>query len=337
VAHNIARTNGKDQIAYVGKAPWHKLGTFLGDELVKSRTMVKAAGLDYPIVLRPVHTRHKGRVVEIPGRQAVVRGDTGAVFTVVSDRWEPVQNVDAFRFFDRVVGKGKAVYETAGALGQGERIWILARLPGMSVVAGDEIEQHVLLSNGHDGMTAFTFQMSPIRVVCQNTLNIALSDVDQSRVYRRFHVAGVNRQLEPKDAADIIGLAKTFYSHLEEQGQALAERKMSVKSLEQFLADLFPLPALPAPKTVAALPAPRPEDYQVPAIITHRRELVRELIERGKGNDRKGVRGTAWAAFNGVVQFADYIQGKDDTRTKSLLFGTGHALKQRAWDRLTQV
>lgn len=334
MAHNLSKTDGKTAMAYIGAEPWHRQGTSLGDKEVSSAKMLKAAGLGYEITLEPVFTRNSsGQMIQIDGKNAVVRADTGDVFNVLSDRWEPIQNADAFTFFDGVVGEGQAVYHTAGALGRGERIWILARLPHDSIIAGDKVEQHILLSNGHDGGNAFTFQMTPIRVVCQNTLNIAIDTIEHSKVYRQFHLTGATSRLDPAVAAEIIGLAGTFYSEFEMRANAMAKMRMSKNAVADLVAALFPVPAIAAPKSTLALPAPKPADY-IPAVTLNLRDKVTDFIVNGRGNDQRGSKGTAWGAFNGIVEFADYARGQDESRAKQLLFGQGRILKQKAWNLL---
>lgn len=336
MAHNIARANGKDSMAYVGKQPWHKLGQKLEGDGATVREITTAAGLDYPIKLTPVYTTLKRRQLEIPNRRAVVRPDTGAVFSVVSDQWEPVQNRDWARFMERIIGRQNAIAQTAGALGQGERVWLLAKLEGSFGIKGDEIERYLLHTNGHNGMIAFETMVVPTRVVCQNTLNIATASAS-CIVYRDIHTPGINQRLDPAIAKAMLRKSGYYFETFIADAGALADRKMSARALDKFVADLFPLPALPAPSAPAmkALPAPNMDDYKVPAIIANKRELVKNLATDGLGNKRRGVAGTAWAAFNGAVEYADYIQGTDANRTKSLLFGAGADLKQRAWNLLT--
>ena len=334
MAHNI------DRAAFVKGEPWWlssapDRGHKVGDAEVTSQVMLEGAGLGWQVDLQDVFTQIDDTMTRIDGKRAVVRSDTGAIFQVVSDRWEPVQNTDAFAFFDSVVGEGAAVYHTAGSLGKGEKVWILAKLPKVSDIAGDIVEQYVLLANSHDGKTAFTFQTTPIRVVCENTLNFALGRVAGQGVYRKFHLSGVTSRLNADDAREIIGLAGSYVEEFEKVANQMAAAKMSSKDLDAFLAELFPVKALPAGTPTLALPAPDAKMIaQVPAITIKRREEVKDFIVAGAGNERKGIKGTKWAAINGVAEWTDFAQGKDANRAKSLLFGTGRTLKQRAFDLL---
>lgn len=349
---NIARINGVDQMAYVGEKPWHSKGTYLGDKHVDSATIAAAAGLDYDVTLQPVWTINPTEtitpMIEVPRKKAVVRADTGAVLGMVGPNWEPVQNRDSFRFADALIGKG-LFWETAGALGQGERMWALARFPGDIDIAGDAMKRYIMFANGHDGSLAFTAQQTLIRVVCDNTLQMAIEDAGEvgvyqntgdrraatSKVYRMIHKRGINAELSPEDAAEIVGLTEVYFAAMKEVGDALAGQKMSAKALDQFIEDLFPLPMLPAPKPTLQLPAGTPApDLTISTRLTNIRSSVKALCLNGKGNDRAGIAGSKWAALNGVVEYADFVRGNEDTRPNSILFGGGKQLKQRAFDLL---
>ena len=122
----ITETKGKAEMMYVGRTPWHGLGTQL-DGPPTAAEAIAAASLDWTVEMVPVYLDGG---IEIPGKRAAVRTDTGLVMNVMSDRYTPLQNVDAFAFFDAVVGAGEAIYHTAGSLQGGRKVWALARLPG---------------------------------------------------------------------------------------------------------------------------------------------------------------------------------------------------------------
>jgi phage/plasmid-like protein (TIGR03299 family) len=149
MAHNLATTNGKTAMCYFGEAPWHKLGTKL-ENPATAADAIFAAGLDYNVELVPLFTRDG---IQVPRRQGVIRSDTNQVLGTVGPSYSPVQNIGAFRFLDSVVADGGLRYHTAGALGQGQRIWMLAKLPGHIRVKGtdDITDKFLLLHNSHDG------------------------------------------------------------------------------------------------------------------------------------------------------------------------------------------
>jgi phage/plasmid-like protein (TIGR03299 family) len=176
--HNLNQENGQASMMYVGEAPWHKLGTRL-DGPATAVDAIRAAGLNWQVIKQPLYAgRESPRL--LPGYFAVVRDDhwqkgETKVLGVLGREYTPLQNSDAFAFFDPIVGEKAAVYRTAGALGQGERIWLLAKLPDDIRVVGDDIaEKYLLLSNSHDGKSSVQLKFTPIRVVCENTLTMAL-------------------------------------------------------------------------------------------------------------------------------------------------------------------
>lgn len=340
-----------DRMAFVGEEPWHGEGTYLGDKEVTAAEAIAAAGLDWEVDVRPLYARRHGdnmlrreeglpTIVEIPHRNAVIRRDTGAVFGIVSDRYEPVQNTRAFGFFDEVVGEGAAVYHTAGSLGAGEHVWILAKLPDSIKVGGkDLIENYLLLANGHDGNFAFRFFWTPIRVVCNNTLNFAIGDPRDpeaagNKGYKLSHFRQINRRLNAGDAREAIGLAHDLLTSFGKEAAQLAETPTTKMEIEGLLQRLFPLPKtllLAAPTGTLLLPEPKRADIAPEFnIVFKKRDIARELIHSGIGN--KGE--TRWDVLNGIAEYTDYFQGQDRLRPQSLLFGTGQHMKQEAFDLL---
>ncbi len=179
MGHNVSFKNGKARMFYWGGLPWHGLGTKL-DGPATSAEAIKAAQLDSNVIKVPLCAVDKRGSAGVPDFFATVPEDGWGklgcpVFGVVGKDYKPLQNVDAFRFFDSIVGMGAAVYHTAGALGNGSRVWILAKLPSSIRVVGEDVaDKYLLLSNGHDGHTAIQIKFTPVRVVCQNTLTRAL-------------------------------------------------------------------------------------------------------------------------------------------------------------------
>ena len=346
------------QMAHVGESPWwvgteHDNGqaTFMGDKDTKAAEMLAASGANFRVQLArlrgEIKVEGKKKTCTVQDRYAIVREDNLAVLGMVTDRYQPVQGPEAFAFFDDVIGK-QAWYHTAGVLGQGEKIWILARLPEEVKIAGsDLVENYLLLTTGHDGSTAFWVMFSPIRVVCQNTMNIALSIGEAgSKGYRLSHYQGIKGKMNVSDARQVLGMSKEFMSTFTEQAERLAQMPIKEDELTALLQRIFPIPQkllLSEPigvKPLALLPEPKPEDIAEDlrwqfVEADNKRQFVRTLVAEGKGNDHPDVAGTRWAAFNGVVEWADYLAGQARTRTDSLLFGSGQAMKQKAWNGLT--
>jgi phage/plasmid-like protein (TIGR03299 family) len=304
--HNI------NSLFYYGAKPWHKLGTEV-KEAQTSATAIEAAGLNWQ-VQKNILQRADGVQVDA---FATVRSDTLDTLGVVGDVYRPLQNREAFSFFDAIVGEKAAIYHTAGALGKGETVWILAKLPGYIRVVGDDVsEKYLLLTNRHDGTGAVQVRFTPIRVVCQNTLNVALGGTEKA--FKARHTGSLG--LRVRSVQEYLGIVDAKANLFEEAAKKLATVQLTKGAWNDYI------------KNTGLVPEVKPGDsrsvraYQII-------EDVSRLFERGKGQDLPGARGTAWGAFNAVVEYVDYVRStRNDKRSESLLFGSGAQLKQAAWD-----
>src|SRR5678815_4140764 len=171
MAHNLATINGRVAMAYDGETPWHKLGTRL-PHLTDVATALDTANLNWTVNLEPMFLAD-GR--EVPNRKAVVRDVDASVLATVSAAYGPIQNSEAASILADVCADYGVTIESAGALGVGETVWMLARLPqgDMAPVPGDDVRGYFLLKWAHDASSALVGLPTPIRVVCQNTLSLA--------------------------------------------------------------------------------------------------------------------------------------------------------------------
>ena len=332
MAHAISEVSGRPEMFYVGEKPWHGLGT----ELKQPATAVEAiqaASLDWQVELEPFYVKQRGMLGgyrEVPEKQAVVRQDSGDVLGIVTERYEPIQNTEAFSFMDAVVGLGQAVYETAGALGIGEKVWLLARLPGEMRIASNEddvIEKYLLLTNFHDGMHSLRVFWTTIRVVCQNTLSLAFSNgkaVKEGIAIR--HTGEIKDKVA--EAQRVLGLAVRYYDELSEAFNALAARKVSSEEVKGYFEVLVP-------DNKKARRTTRTQNI--------RREL-HELFVSGRGNDMPGVRGTGWALLNAVTQYTTHRKSRGRTeheqqenRLNSIFYGSGADLNVRAFNQALEL
>ena len=181
----------------VRETPWHGLGRIIMDAPA-SREALELAGLDWQVESRNIYS---GTGAIIPGYRANVRSTDDAVLGVVSDRYRIVQNEEAFQFTDDLLGEG-VTYETAGSLQGGKKVWMLARLPRKYLIAGDQVEPYLVIFNSHDGSSGVKVAMTPIRVVCQNTLNLALNTAKRSWTARHTE----NVLLRVQDARETLQL-----------------------------------------------------------------------------------------------------------------------------------
>ena len=218
---------------YTRQKPWHGLGTMV-QEAPTSREALELAGLNWRVIQKALLTAD-GHLV--PGFKANLRDSDNQVLGVVTDRYRVVQNEDAFAFTDALLGEG-VTYETAGSLQNGRRTWILAKLPQNYIISGDEITPYLVFMNSHDGTGAIKAAMTPIRVVCQNTLNLALKTA--KRTWSADHVGDIQGKME--DARYTLLYADQYMKELGKAIDALRRIKLSDRQVQEYIDALFPLP-----------------------------------------------------------------------------------------------
>lgn len=217
---------------YVREVPWHGLGTKVM-EAPTSKAALTLAGLDWKVIQRPIVT--KGGI-PIPGFKANLRETDKKVLGVVTDRYKVVQNPDAFSFTDRLLGEG-VTYETAGSLQEGRRTWLLARLPQRYIISGDEITPYLVFMNSHDGTGSIKAAMTPIRVVCQNTLNLALDNA--KRYWATNHTGDIHGKME--DARYTLLYADQYMAQLGKAIDSLNRIRLSDRQVCEYIDALSPL------------------------------------------------------------------------------------------------
>lgn len=314
-----------DSIMYTGETPWHRLGTKL-DSPATAEEAIAAAGLDWETQLQPIYTG-PDRTIKINDRYAVCRTDRldekdGGQLGLVGKNYTPLSNRDAFGFLDPVVGEGAAIYHTAGSLRGGRRVWMLAKLPGHIRVAGDDlVEKFVLLSTSHDGTSSVRIGYTPIRVVCQNTLNLALRGMGGVRIRHGKEVAD-----KVKQAHKLLGLVSETFDTAGTIMQRMAATRIDS---QRQLKDYF-LQVLPAPKEV--------EESER---LKHQQKIERwtELFEAGDGNQMHAVRHTLWAGYNAITQWADResYTSRNKEPLNTMWFGGAERIKRQAFDVAGQL
>ncbi len=223
-----------ESMFYTRVAPWHGLGTRV-EETLTSDEALTAAGLNWRVNQSPVLT---GNYNPIPGYKANIR-DTDS--KVLGDRYKVVQNSEAFAFTDSLLGEGVS-YETAGSLQEGRKIWLLAKLPDKYIIEGEQIEPFLVFSNSHDGSGAIKVAMTPIRVVCQNTLNIALSSA--KRVWSTVHVGDLATKMD--DAHNTLLLAEKYMGRLGNEFSKLSKIKLTDSKVMEYIEMLLPMDVQPS-------------------------------------------------------------------------------------------
>ena len=263
--------------------PWHGLGTAVA-EAPNSAEAIKLAGLDWVVESKPVFTDSG---IEIPNYKANIRDIDQKVLGVVSNRYQVVQNKDAFDFTDALIGEG-CRYETAGSLCGGKRIFLLARMPEAKIL-DDSFENYICFTNSHDGFSSIKAVMTPVRVVCQNTLSLALSSA--KRQWFTKHIGNLDSKLA--EAKHTLELANDYMTEFGKAADILAHTKVTDAEVEAILDELFPV---------------KEEDSD------RRKRNIQEVKDQFMvcmlAPDILKFKGTAWSAVNAASDWATHTAPK---------------------------
>ena len=221
-----------ESMFYTRTKPWHGLGVQV-QEAPESKDALRLAGLDWKVYQREVYTDSG---IKIEGYRANVRNTDNKVLGVVTERYKIVQNEEAFSFTDTLLGKGVR-YETAGSLQEGKKVWLLARLPKEYIISGEQISPYLVFSNSHDGSAAVRVAVTPIRVVCNNTLNLALSTAKRSRAM--VHTGNIKGKIH--EAQETLFMAENYMSKLGKEFEELKRQKLSERQVKEYIELLLPL------------------------------------------------------------------------------------------------
>lgn len=218
--------------------PWHGLGVQVQDAPT-SEDALWLAGLGWKVLQKDIYTEGKAR---IPGYKVNVRDTDGRALGVVTDRYKVVQNEEAFSFTDELLGKGVR-YETAGSLQGGRKVWLLAKLPKEYIITGERISPYLVFSNAHDGSGAVKVAVTPVRAVCNNTLNLALSSARRS--WSMMHTGDIKGKIQ--EAADTLFKAEDYMEKLGKEAERLRKIELSDQQVKEYIEILLPLEKEPTP------------------------------------------------------------------------------------------
>jgi phage/plasmid-like protein (TIGR03299 family) len=295
-----------ETMAYAGEVPWHGLGVRVPADLTPDQ-MLEKAGLDWTVSKRRMLTEDG---IAVPEKMALVRDSDKSVLDIVGKEWNPVQNQEAFEFFNDFVTSGDMEMHTAGSLMEGRIVWALAKVnQSFEVFGKDVIESYLLFSNPHRFGQSIDVRFTPIRVVCNNTLTLSLNSKSASSV-KVSH----KRAWDPEAVKETLGIAKEKLDKYKEMAVFLGGKKFKRTTLEEYLNGLFPSYSKKDAKVIElSRPAGR----------------VLELVDTQPGANF--APGSWWSAFNAVTYFADHERGRDaDTRLQSAWFGQSKSLKLKA-------
>lgn len=304
-----------------GEKAWHGLGVNVASNLT-ARDAIVAAALDWTVSTEETYTLGADGVEMLPGVRAIRRVDTGKILGNTGDIWAPVQNSDAFGFMDGIVGEELAMFHTAGALGDGEKVWISAEIPGemhIRKAPKDVSRGYLLLTNSHKGNESLRAWFTSVRVVCANTLMCAESQRGRAEGVRIRHTKNATAAID--DARKALGLAVQTFHATDEVQNRLAETPISLPAFREYVETLIP-------------------DNDEAKSNARTANIRAQIADNFRNIEFPEIRETYWAALNAVTKYADHqksVRGttdaeKSSNRLESAWFGGGADLKAEAWD-----
>jgi len=316
MAHEISIVEGRPEFFYYGEKPWHGLGTQV-DHILTAREALQSARLDWTVKKKEVFFRDEKNYYASAGAYATVRTDIDYPLGIVSEKYIPIQNTEAFDFIDTLVASKEAKYITAGALFKGKKVFLLCQLPGQIVLNNkDNINKYLLLVNSHDGSSTMRVYFTAIRVVCNNTLNIALSASNETETVRIHHKGDMQDKI--KQAREILGISAAYFKEMEETYAKFANYIISMKEATEYF------------KTVVNNDTPQ---------ASRVRSQIEKLYYEGAGAEL--AVNTLWGAYNAVVEYVDHYKvdynAKPDQYLNSILFGSGKKLKDIAYNQALKM
>lgn len=319
MAHNLNETNGKVSFAARGEKAWHGLGQYVS-EAMTSEQAIQLGGLDYTVEKRPLYAPGwAGTMVEADGYFGNVRTDTNDILGVVKGRYRIVQNKDAFGFFDTIIDQGEAIFETAGALGKGERIFVTAKLPEDMLVRGERVEKYIMLTNSHDGSSTIIAGFTPIRVVCNNTLTAALKNLDNK--VSISHTASAESRL--KEASRLMGIASKYMDEVNTAFDMMTTRRLSDLELKHFIETIMKTATKEeTPDKDASTRMKNLVDQVYSFTITHPTQTTEAAYR------------TLWGAYNGISGFYNFIKDyrSADQKMRDMNYGYANDKIAKAFD-----
>ena len=338
MAHNLNYNDKTQKHSFfsVQQKAWHNLGQIVQD-YPTSKEALEFAGLDYTVEKRPVFTYDTENFkanpdtdivipeLEVPGYFATMRTDTDQVLGLVGRDYKIVQNVDAFSFFDSIVGGDGIMYETAGALGNGERIFITAKLPDyIKVGREDLIEKYLFLTTSHDGYGSITAAFTPIRIVCNNTLNMALRNCTNTIKIR--HTQSAQDRL--KEAHKVMGIS----NKLAEELDGIFNQWAKVRITDSEVKKLIQLAMVPNKEVLRNIQTGNLDDLS--SCFKNICDTAYEYAMTSPSQQTETTKGTLFGAYNSISGYFQNVRTykNEEAKFKSIMYGTGLLRTQTAFE-----
>ena len=305
-----------ETMAYAGEVPWHGLGVPVSNDLTPAQ-MMKKAGLDWRVEEVESYIDFNGKKIPT-GQKSLVRETDGRLLTNVGEKWNPCQNETAFEFFHEYVMAGDMEMNTAGSLRDGKMVWALAKVKeSFDLFGGDQVDSYLLFSNPHQYGKSIDVRFTPIRVVCNNTLSLALDTASERQIK-----VGHRVKFDASEVKTALGIATDKLNTYKEMAKFLGTKRYTTDSLIEYYNSVYP----------------RTADKRVQGqgtsidTLSRNAKFAFDSIERQPGANF--AEGTWWQAFNSVTFVTDHVQGRsNDNRLYSSWFGGNQRRKRGALEK----
>lgn len=322
MAHNLDINEGVASFASAREAAWHQLGTVTDEAMTAQEALAAAHLAGWNIRKVPLFAvdPETGNSMEVPGRSAVIRdnpviADQTDVLGDVGSAYKVVQNEELTELLDTLVDESGAHFETAGAIEGGRRVFVTMKLPGHIKIGGvDPVDNYLAAITSHDGSLATTGMVTPVRIVCQNTLNVAFQD--HSHMFRVRHTRGASKLLIA-EARKALDFSFEYLEGFQEQAEILINTTLTQSRFEEIIAAEFGA-----------------EEGAAAATKTRTDRKLEEMVELfAEAGTQQGIRDTAWAGFNALTEWNDHFspaRGDDRETTRAIKAILDPSFKNRA-------
>ena len=322
-----------ETMAYAGEVPWHGLGVRVNNDLSVDE-MLKQSGLDWKVRAIPMFAKYDGRTIP-SSHQMLIRESDQRQLTVITDKWNPVQNSEAFEFFREFVDAGDMEMHTAGSLRDGQWVWVLAKVKESFTLFGgkDQVDSYLLFSNPHIYGRGVEVRFTPTRVVCHNTLNLSLGQASVNKVSLNHRSV-----FDPEMVKEALGIAHEKLVQYKEMGEFLGSKRYSNDSVVTFMKDVFPGygKANKDTKISGIKEASLLSDDQIKALgLSRNAQGALDILETQPGANF--APGSWWNAFNAVTYMTDHVMGKtQESRLTSAWYGLNKSTKIKALEKAVE-
>lgn len=333
MAHNLNfnKKTGTHSFASHAEVAWHGLGQVVKNAMTWQEAM-KLANMDYEVnksqACIAIETPSGIVFNEFKDRFGTYRTDTNDLLGMVSDRYEIVQNKDAFTFFDSIIDAGEAIFETAGVLGNGERIFVTAKLPEDMLVNGEVCNKYIILTSSHDGTSGIIAGLTTVRIVCNNTLQAALSDLSNKVSIR--HYSGAKDRLS--EAYKVMGIASAYMKEVETIFNKMANVGLESEKLKEYIFDVMKPEYVPVTAT-------EEEQVKISSTLINKVDSIFDFAMNHPTQNTAAAGGTVWGAYNAISGYYNFIKEykTDEQKFTNQMFGNDGKKIAKAFNKALQL